>query len=148
MRDDLPYAEDLSYFKTSKSNAGSWLDKTEALIEKHGGSVLLRAKGKNLESSAFLVEFVFEADRFRAVWPVLPSKYEGKDSDPIFIRAAERQAATMLHHDCKARCMKVAIFGARLAFFDFLLLDDGRTAGQLSTPELADHTPVALLGNG
>lgn len=135
---EYPNAEDLNYWKTSKSNPGTWLDRTEKVIEDLGGTVLLRAKGKEAGRSAFLMEFEIEGDRFRAIWPVLPSK-SGDES------AAERQAATMLYHDAKSRVLRCAVFGARVAFFDFLLLDDGRTAAQLTSRELLENTPKALL---
>lgn len=135
---EYPNAEDLNYWKTSKSNAGAWLDKAEKIVEDLGGTVILRAKGNEGGRTAFLMEFELEGDCFRAIWPVLPCK-EGDE------KAAERQAATMLYHDVKARTLRVAIFGARVAFFDFLLLEDGRTAAQLTNTELLEKTPRALL---
>ena len=38
---NLPYAEDIGHFwKTSKTPADSWMDKTIALIKQHGGKPL------------------------------------------------------------------------------------------------------------
>ena len=76
-------------------------------------------------------------DCFKIVWPVLPSK-SGKD------RAARVQAATLLYHDVKARCISASVLGVRTAFFNFVLLPNGRTAGDLATPELADSLPEFL----
>lgn len=129
----LPFANELNYWKTSRSPAGSWLDKSEAMITSHGGTVHLSAKGNHGGYSAYCIEFAFGDDVFKAIWPVLPAQ---NDNDKP---AAERQAATMLYHDIKARCMKIAIFSPRGAFFDMLKLPDGRLAGHLGTPELVEH---------
>lgn len=129
-------AEQLPYWKTSKSDAGAWLRKAEAEVERYGGTVTLQAKGRDGDRAAFLLDFQFDAGdgspvRFRAIWPITQPK--GDDQ-----AAAERQAATMLFHDVKSRALRVELFGFRQAFFDFLLLPDGRTAGQLAAPDLAD----------
>ena len=137
---DLPLADEMNYWKTSKSSAESWLSKASDMIEKHGGTVYLSAKGKHLEQTAFCIEFNFDNEHFRSVWPVLNYKYRGDD------KAAERQAATMLFYDIKNRCMKMAIFGARASFFDMLRLPDGRTAGQLANENLVEYSAQFLLG--
>ena len=59
-------------------------------------------------------------------------------------RAAKRQAATMLYHDVKARCVTARVLGARTAFFNYLMLPDGRNVTALSTPELLKATPAIL----
>ena len=133
----LPYAEKVNYWKTSKSTPDVWLDRAQEIIEKLGGVVSVRAIGMALSRKAFLIEFAFAEDRFRALWPVLPTQYEYNDND----KAAKRQAATLLYHDVKSRSLRCVIFGARNAFFDFLLLEDGRTPAQLSSPELIDSMP-------
>lgn len=134
---DLPYAETINYWKTSKSSPDSWLDKAESIIEQLGGEVSIRAIGKQDGNRAFIMDFSFSEERFRAVWPVLPVK--GND-----MKAAERQAATLLFHDIKSRSLKASIFGARNAFFDFLMLPGGRTLSQVSTPEIENFIPKAL----
>lgn len=137
---NFPYAEDINYWKTGKSTPDTWLDKAENIIEKLGGNVTIRAIGKTEGRKAFLIEFTFGEDKFRALWPVLSTKFVCKDE----ARATERQAATLLYHDVKARSLRCAIFGARNAFFDFLLLEDGRTVSQLSCPELMGSMPKML----
>lgn len=134
---NLPCAEDINYWKTSKTTPDSWMDKTEAIIEKLGGEVLVRARGKSQGRKAFLLEFTFGEDKFRAVWPVLPSD-TGNDY------AAERQAATLLFYDVKSRSLKFHIFGPRTAFFDFYMIDNGRTIGQLSNPDIMNYMPKML----
>lgn len=136
---ELPYANDMNYWKTSRSGVDAWLGKAEDLIERHDGIVLMRAMGKSMGRSALCMEFEFGQDRFKALWPVLPTKNTGEQ------RAAEIQAATMLYHDVKARCMKIAIFGPRLAFFDMLMLPDGTMTGQMADSELMDKAPRFLL---
>lgn len=137
---ELPFAEKVNYWKTSKSTPDVWLDRAQEIIEKLGGIITIRAIGTTLGRKAFLIEFAFGEDKFRALWPVLPTEYEYKDKD----RAATRQAATLLYHDVKARSLRCAVFGARNAFFDFLLLEDGRTPAQLSSPELIGRMPKFL----
>lgn len=138
MSNSLPNAEDLNYWKTSKSQPGTWLDRTESVIEDLGGEVQMRARGKKDGREAYLLQFTFGPDQFRIVWPVLPTRTNSQ-------KAAERQAATMMYHDCKARALRCKIHGPKIAFFEYLMLGDGRTAGQLSAPELAEHTPKPLL---
>jgi hypothetical protein len=52
----------------------------------------------------------------------------------------------MLYHDVKHRCVLVKVFGARQAFFNYLMLPDGRTAAQAATAELVDLYPKLLTG--
>ncbi len=137
----LPYAHDLNYWKTSKSPAGVWIDRATEQIEDHGGAVLMSAKSNHLGNTAYCIEFTFNSERFKAVWPVLESQYSNEE------KACERQAATMLFHDIKSRCMKIAIFGARYAFFDMVLLEDGRIAGQLSNDDIVNNSAQFLLEN-
>lgn len=139
--DNLPFAEDLPYWKTSQSAPDKWMDRAEAVIEKLGGSVTMRAQGKAAGRKAYMVDFEFPPDKFRVLWPVLPTRSDNKTSQ----NAADRQGATMLYHDVKARSLRATIFGPRTAFFEFLILPDGRTVGQLTNRQLLDFTPPALL---
>lgn len=136
---ELPRAETLNYWMTSKKGADSWVDKAEDEIEAAGGSVLGRAFGSEPQTgrSAFMLEFSLGGERFRIVWPVLPS------DEPA---AARRQAATMLYHDVKSRCVGAKIFGERVAFFSYLMLPDGRSATQIANTDLAKALPSFLSG--
>lgn len=139
---DLPYAEDMNYWKSGQSAPDKWIDDAIYLIEGLGGKVLNHAFGSESSGkSAYMIAFIIEGEMFRLIWPVLPVK-SGKASDQTHAR---RQAATMLFHDVKSRCLKAAIFGARTAFFEHLLLPDGRIASQVSNPELVQITPSLLL---
>lgn len=85
-----------------------------------------------------MLEFEFGKDRFRAVWPVLPSKTKNE-------RAARIQAATMLYHDVKAKCVAAKVHGVRAAFFQYAVLPDGRTAAQVAMPDLVNLYPKMLV---
>lgn len=139
MSNQLPAAEEMNYFKTSQKAPDTWLDKATEEIEEAGGIVRLQAKGFDSGHSAYCMEFELDGQPYRIVWPILPCK-NGNE------KAAERQAATMMYHDVKARAMKAKIFGSRTAFFDFMLLPDGRTAAMLTSPELIEHQPKLLSG--
>ncbi len=134
------YAEDVGhYWKTGTSSPDTWIDKAKREIVSVGGRVNQEAFGSDSEGrSAFLLDFTVKEDRFCAVWPVLPTRTKGNE------RAARIQAATMLYHDVKARCVSAKVLGVRAAFFTYLMLPDGRTAAQASAPEIAASYPRLL----
>lgn len=125
--DSLPFAHEMSYWKSSQSGVESWLDKTERLIESVGGAVHTRITGKSDGREAILLTFVIEGDWFKIMWPSLPVKNE-KDK-----AAAMRQAATMVYHDTKSRVNRIKIFSARVVFSDWFLLTDGSTIAESGT---------------
>lgn len=136
------YAEELNYWKTSQTSADSWIERIKKNIKTFGGRALAEGYG-NEEStgrSALMLVFELDGDQFKIVWPVLPSR-SGAHS------AAKIQAATMMYHDIKARLLSATVLGARASFFNYLLLPDGRTAGQASVPELAGAVPDMMLAN-
>jgi hypothetical protein len=134
------HAESVNYWKTSRTSSDTWIEKTKRQIEKLGGQVLM--EGFSRESvtnrAAFVLAFVIGEDRFKVVWPVLPSK-SGNE------KAAKVQAATMLYHDVKAKCVSSAVLGARGAFFSFLMLPSGQTAMEMSTPDLVQAIPEMFV---
>lgn len=132
----LPFAEDSNYWQTSKSSPGHWIDKAAYQVEKIGGHVSMRGMGSHPSSgrSAYILIFEIDNDSFRIVWPVLPLK----STTLLKAKAAQRQAATLLFHDVKARCLSSAILGARIAFFSFILLSDGKVASESSKDEIAE----------
>lgn len=89
--------------------------------------------------AAYMLAFEFAGERFKVIWPVLSSKSGDQ-------RAARIQAATMLFHDVKARCISAKVLGHRTAFFSYYLLPNGRTATEVSAPELLDAIPKFLTG--
>ena len=137
-----PYAEDVNYWKTGKSAPDVWIEKAIREIASAGGEV--RGEGFGREAStgraAFMLSFDLGGERFKIVWPVLPTR-RGEEY------SARRQAATILFYDVKARCLSAKVLGARAAFLSFLLLPDGRTAAQLAAPELMEAIPRILAGD-
>lgn len=135
---DLPFAEDIGhYWKTGESSPDVILGRTRRLIESTGGAVVAEAFGAVEGQAAFMMAFTIGQDNFKVVWPVLTSR-TGSPS------AAKRQAATLLFHDIKAKVMTASVLGAKVAFFSYLMLGDGRVAGELANPELADAFPLQL----
>ena len=134
MKNELPFAEDMPYWKTSKSGIESWLDKTETLIEGIGGRVDTRIVGKSGGSEGILFGFFIDSDAFKMMWPVLPVK---KETDR---GAALRQCATMIYHDTKARINRIRIFGPRVVFSDWLVLESGKTLAESGV----DALPAAI----
>lgn len=135
---NLPFGEDINYWQTSRISPDTWMSKTRRLIESYGGKVLQEAFGSEASGrAAFMINFQIEEDMFKTVWPVLPSK-KGNDS------SARVQAATMLYHDIKAKCLIATVLGHRAAFFSYLMLPNGQVASQLAVPELIKHMPALL----
>ena len=135
---ELPFAEDIGhYWMTGSSSPDTWIDKAKKQIIEIGGEILAEGFGSSQGRSAYMIAFRIEGEQFKVVFPILPSK-TGRDL------AAKRQAATMLYHDIKAKCMIASVLGGRVAFFSYLLLRDGRTTAELSEPELQDSFPFQL----
>ena len=136
---DILYAENVNYWKTGKSSPDTWTDRTRKQIEQLGGTVLAEGFGSEPQTgrAAYMLGFEMGGERYRIVWPVLPSK--GNDQ-----RAAKVQAATMLYHDVKARCVSAVVLGVRTAFFSFLMLPNGQTVADVSTPELQQMIPALV----
>ena len=136
------YAEDVNYYKTGTSAPDTWIEKAKSEIKAAAGKVHGEAFGSEAATgrAAFMLEFEFSGERFRAVWPVLPCRAKSAANE----RAAKVQAATMLYHDVKARCISAKVLGVRTAFFSYLMLPDGRTAAQVATPEVAQMWPRML----
>lgn len=133
----LPYAEDVNYWQTGKSSPDTWIDNAQHEIKAIGGKILRWAFGmeESTRRAAYMMEFDLGGERFKIVWPVLPTR-SGKNE-----ASARIQAATMLYHDVKARCVSAKVIGKRSAFFNYLMLPDGRTAGSVATPEIAAQLP-------
>lgn len=136
---ELPNAEDVNYWKTSKTSPDTWMGRAKQQIASLGGTVLAEGFGSEPTTgrAAFMLAFEIGGDRFKIVWPCLPSK-DGNEG------AARIQAATMLYRDVKAKCISATVLGTRAAFFSFLLLPDGRTATEVSAPELMEAWPRLL----
>jgi hypothetical protein len=135
---ELPYAEDVGhYWETSYSSPEQWIEKTRRLIESLNGMVMAEGFGAVEDKAAYMMAFKIGEDSFKVVWPVLPSR-SGK------AMAARRQAATLLYHDIKAKAMTASVLGAKVAFFSYMMLPDGRAASELARPELSQAFPLQL----
>lgn len=130
------WAEQVNYWKTSRTVPGAWLERAAGEVKKAGGKVLGQGEGTDPHTDRGALMLLFELDDqvFRVIWPVLPSKTKNE-------KAARRQAATALYYDVKARCVASKFLGGRLAFFSFLVLPDGRTASQVADADLLDALP-------
>lgn len=126
------YADQFPYWKSGGSSPEAWVDKACREVERAGGRVVLEMFAQNSAQmqAGYLLQFQLEGDGFRIQWPVLQPR-QAKD-----LPAARRQAATMLYHDVKTRCVSARVLGARRAFFGFLVLPDGRTAAECAAGEL------------
>jgi hypothetical protein len=132
------YAEDVNYWRTGTSSPDTWIDRAKKELTAAGGKVGNEAFGRDESGrAAYMLEFSFGGERFRAVWPVLKSRAGSE-------RAARIQAATMLYHDIKAKAVSAKVHGVRAAFFQYLALPDGRTAAQVAAPELTMLYPKML----
>ena len=137
------FAEDCSYWKTSRSAPESWLDKAVGLIERMDGLVLSYGYGTEGPTgrAAYMIHFKIDGDTFKIIWPALITKTGDT-------QAAKRQAATMLHHDVKAKCIAAQVLGARAAFFCWLQLE-GKPILALANQRILDEVPRAMLpGSG
>ncbi len=133
---ELPFAETINYWRTGTSSPDTWVDKAIKQIETLGGTIFHSAFGFDVAvgRAAYLLEFEIDYIAYKVIWPVLPTR--GKDS-----RSARRQAATMLYHDVKARCISATVVGARTAFFAYMQLAGGQTAALATSEQLANAMP-------
>lgn len=138
---ELPYAYECPFWKTGKSSPDVWIEKTKKLIIKAGGDHIIESYGSEHSTgrAAFMIAFAIGEDKFKLVWPVLLIR------DDSEMRAAKIQAATMLYHDVKNKCVKAMVFGARTAFFEHLMIEDGRSLSEVSDQELLDKIPGNIL---
>jgi len=135
---ELPYAEDLGhYWKTGVTSPDTWIEMAKKLIREVKGEITAEGFGSVGTQAAYMLAFRIDEDKFKVVFPVLCSKAGNT-------MAAKRQAATMLYHDIKAKCMVASVLGIKAAFFSYLMLPDGRVANEVATPELAQNFPLLL----
>jgi hypothetical protein len=132
------YAEDINYWQTGQSSADTWIDRAEKEIKSIKGTIISEVFGAQEGQAAFMLEFRIENNVYKVVWPVLKSKTGN-------VKAAKIQAATMLYHDVKAKCMTAKVLGVQKAFFSYLLLEDGRVASEVGGSEIAALIPHILL---
>lgn len=136
---DIVYGEDVNYWKTSAKSPDSWLEDTKELIQSIGGKILSDMIATMDGKSAIMIQFQIAEDRYKIVYPILAIR---KEADRT---AAKRQAVTAMYHEVKALIVSAKFRGIRGAFHSYLVLPDGRTAGDLSAPEIAEAIPTPFL---
>ena len=137
------YAEDVkNYWKTSGTSADTWLEKAKKLILGINGKIIGEAFGSDPATgySAYMLAFEIEDQRFKIIWPVLPTRHNEN-------AAAKRQAATFIYRDVKAKVMSAKVLGVKAAFFSYMQLPDGRTTSQATVEELSQGIPYLLKEN-
>jgi len=137
------YAESANFWMTGRSSPDVWIERAKKQIATLGCHVLAEGFGSDADGhAAYMLAFEARGDRFKIVWPVLPSKTRRET-------AARVQAATMLYHYVKSVCLFAVVVGTRSAFFAHLMLPDGRMASQVADPdELLTAIPQILLLSG
>lgn len=136
----VSYAEEVNYWQSSQTSSDVWIEKAKKEIIRAEGIVRAEGFGSDRQGrAAYMIAFSFEEERFKAVWPVLPTKTGNE-------RAARIQAATMLFHDVKSRCITAKMLGFRAAFFGYWLLPSGQSALEVAAPELVAAIPRLLTG--
>lgn len=123
---DLPWGPNLPFWKSGRSEPGTWIEKTAKLISRWDGAEVLGSgyqRDPSTDVMAYVVAFTVHGASYRAVWPVL-------EHDERHQLAARRQAATMLYHDVKNRLLAAEVFGFRAAFMQYMALPDGRLGMQ------------------
>ena len=140
-----PYADSLPYWKTSNISAESWIDKAKEELRRANGKIVTEMFASAEGKEGYMLTFSFGEDVFSIQWPVLkPSS--SKEADK---KSAKVQAATMLYHDIKARCVSARVLGIRSAFMGYLLMANGQTADQVSNADYMMMIPkVLMLGTG
>jgi len=139
--DERLYAEEVNYWKTSRSSPDLWLARIKELIRKADGIVLADGFGHDATSGrgAYMLGFELAGQTYKIVWPILPTKTDDQQS-------AKRQAMTMMYHDVKSRIVSAKVLGPRAAFFSYLMLPGGKTVSELAVPDLLDTLPTLLGG--
>lgn len=123
-----PFAEKLSYWKTSRSGADTWIERACDEITKINGRVIRSAIGEENGTTVFMIEFIIKNDTFFATWKSL----EPQVKNQVNLRAAKVQAATALYHHIKDTCIAAAWMGDyRSAFLPWLKSPEGMTVGQM-----------------
>lgn len=137
------YAEDVNYWQTSTVSADTWIDKAKKEIGTVGGKILGEMFGQDAVSgvAAFRLDFQIGDDKFKIQWPVLQSKTRNE-------KAAKIQAATILYHDVKGKCVSAKVFGARAAFIQYLMLPNGKTTSEATNAEFVELLPRFMLTSG
>lgn len=121
---ELPYAEEISYWKTSKASPDDWLDKIRRMINEEGGRIESQMYVAQEEQAGYILMFNLDGNRYKVAWPVLKTKTNNG------LSYARVQAVTLMYHDIKNRLLSAKILGYRSAFLPFLLVPGGKTVSE------------------
>lgn len=139
MTHELPYCDELPYWRTSRTSPDGWIVKTIKLLRDLGADSVSDAfVSANDGRATFAIVFTFEGDTFRVVWPVMRIRNPKDES------ASRIQAATLLYHDCKAKAVSAKALGVRTAFIGQLLLKNGKTVQESQLPILEKMSQLRL----
>jgi len=141
------YAEDVNYLNTGKSNPDVWIERAKKEIRNISGKILQSGYAEQNGQAAFLLKFQIGDDTFDIKWQTLPGHY-ARTTELM----RKRQAATLLFHDVKHRCVMAKIRGIRSTFLEYLTLPNGQTMGETVAnvdqfKAILQNTPI-LLGTG
>lgn len=120
------FADDINYFKTSTTQAHTWVARAKKEITRLGGKITAEAYGSQDDVSVFMLAFTLGGEQFRINWPVLPVRNKKDEAAAII------QAATLLYHDVKHKCVVAKIKGVNRAFLEYLMLPNGSAAGDVA----------------
>jgi hypothetical protein len=136
------YADDLPYWKTSKSTVDSWLNKAKREIATIGGKITGEAYLNDADKgrAAFMLSFTLEGRLYVAKWAVMPTK-RGTEQDQ---QSAKVQAATALYHDIKARVVTCKFQEKHFAFLNYMMLPNGQNVAEAADSTPVDHLPLLL----
>lgn len=138
------YAEDINYFDTGRSSPDTWIDKAKKEIASIGGKILASGYGEQDGQATFALDFTIGADKFSIRWQTLPGRLKSTNE-----LKRKRQAATLLYHDVKHKCVMAKIRGVRATFMEYLVLPGGQTMGEAVTNveqfnAILANTPILL----
>ncbi len=136
---NLPYADDVAYWKTGTSSPDTWIDKTIRVVKELGGVEISQFFGHGENAGGVRTAI---SHRRRIVSSCLASASNARADD---FASAQRQAATLLYHDCKAKAIAASVLGPRNAFIGSLITESGKTVSELATPLIANSIKPLLL---
>jgi len=114
---DTLYADMLPYWQTSTTSPDIWLDKAKQEIVKAGGKATKQAYIEDGGIAQYMLGFSVSENSYIITWPVM------RPRKPADMRAAKIQAATMLYHDVKSRCISARVLGFAPTFMQYLIVD-------------------------
>ena len=116
MSRELPYAEEVNYWKTGTTAPDTILDNACKEVAKAGGTIMASAIGMMAGKAAIMMQFELGGAVHRITWPILDTS-----KGDVNTAAARRQAASFVFHDMKARALQFKVIG-QAAYADLRLI--------------------------